>query len=194
MNSTTRRRFKLVQSLGEARIGLEARAQADDHLDVRLWLRLFACSAQIGHSVRQHLRTRFDTTLPRFDYMAQLERHPEGLRMNVLSRYLMVSGGNVTGLTDLLVNEGLVERVSEPGDRRSWRVRLTARGRAEFAAMAAAHEGWLVDLFQGVPLPVKHALYEHLGQLRVHLAQRQTEIAAQAEAVEPRTHTRRTFP
>ncbi len=114
--------FRLVQSLGDDQIGLEARAQIDDHMETKIWLRLLACSTQIEHQIRDLLRVRFATSLPRFDYLAQLDRHPEGLRMNVLSRYLMVTGGNVTGLTDQLVKEGLVRRIVNPEDRRSWRV------------------------------------------------------------------------
>ncbi|WP_345061981.1 MarR family transcriptional regulator [Acidovorax lacteus] len=158
-------------ALGDHQIGLEARAQAGDHLDTRIWLRLLACSTQIEQQIRQRLRTRFGTTLPRFDYLAQLDRHPEGLRMNVLSRYLMVTGGNVTGLTDQLVKDGWVERLPDPQDRRSLRVMLTERGRAEFALMAAEHERWLAELLGGLPLPDKQALYDQLGRLRIHLAQ-----------------------
>ncbi|RYF76299.1 MAG: MarR family transcriptional regulator [Comamonadaceae bacterium] len=168
--ATRVKNFRLVHSLGDAHIGLEARAQVDDHLDTKIWLRLLACSTQIEQQVRQLLRVQFDTSLPRFDYLAQLDRHPDGLRMSVLSRYLMVTGGNVTGLTDQLVKEGMVERVEDPHDRRSWRVRLTKPGRAEFAAMAAEHERWLSALFKEVPSATKDALYEHLGLLRVHLA------------------------
>jgi hypothetical protein len=90
------------------------RARSRDHSAVKLWLRLLACSTQIEQEIRSRLRERFGTTLPRFDYLAQLERHPEGLRMNALSRYLMVTGGNVTGLTDQLVAEGWVERLADP--------------------------------------------------------------------------------
>ena len=75
-----------ADALDDHQIGLEARAHAGDHLDTRIWLRLLACSTQIEQQIRQRLRTRFGTTLPRFDYLAQLDRHPEGLRMNVLSR------------------------------------------------------------------------------------------------------------
>jgi DNA-binding MarR family transcriptional regulator len=176
--TTHAKNFRLVQSLGDAHIGLEARAQADDHLDTKIWLRLLACSTQIEQQIRQFLRARFATTLPRFDYLAQLNRHPGGLRMNVLSRYLMVTGGNVTGLTDQLVKEKLVRRIDDPEDRRSWRVSLTAKGRAEFAQMAAEHEKWLIELFKGLPMASKDALYEHLGHLRVHLVQRQAGIEA----------------
>jgi len=160
--------------MGEDQIGREARMQQHDHIDVRLWLRLFSCSMQVEQQIRQKLRQRFDMTLSRFDFMAQLDRYPEGLRMNVLSRYLMVTGGNVTGLTDQLVKEGLVERVQDAQDRRSWLVRLTDKGRKQFAAMAEEHEQWLAHLFEGLDKPSKEALYAQLGALRLHLVQRQS--------------------
>lgn len=157
--------------LADSHIGLEARTQAGDHLDLKVWLRLLACSNQIEQQIRQRLRANFGTTLSRFDYLAQLERHPAGLRMNVLSRYLMVTGGNVTGLTDELVKEGLVERTDDPDDRRSWLVRLTAKGHADFAAMASAHEGWVNEMFGGLADEPKTQLYTLLGQLRLSLSQ-----------------------
>lgn len=160
---------ELRRALGDGAIGREARAQAGDHGALKLWLRLLACSTQIEQEVRGRLRQRFGTTLPRFDYLAQLERFPDGLRMSALSRYLMVSGGNVTALTDQLEAEGLVERVADPEDRRSWMLRLTPAGRASFETMAAEHEAWLRDLLGGFG-PASQ-LHELLGQLRLHLAQ-----------------------
>jgi DNA-binding MarR family transcriptional regulator len=168
---------KLVPVLPDQQIGLEKRTAPDDHLSVKVWLRLLACSAQIEQEVRQRLRLRFGTTLARFDYLAQLERHPEGLRMNALSRYMMVTSGNTTALTDQLVKDGLVVRESHPDDRRSYRVTLTPRGRREFAVMAAEHEQWLTELFEGYGVANKEALYQLLGRLRVHLARK----SAQAE-------------
>jgi DNA-binding MarR family transcriptional regulator len=112
------------------------------------------------------LRREFGTTLARFDYLAQLERHPDGLRMSALSRYLMVTGGNVTGLTTQLEADGHVERLPDPEDGRSWRVRLTPAGRRHFTAMARVHEGWLRDLFDGVPAGELQQLYGLLGHLR----------------------------
>jgi DNA-binding MarR family transcriptional regulator len=165
--------FKLVHALGDAAIGREARAAAGDHAAVRLWLRLLSCSTQIERTIRTRLRESFDTTLPRFDYLAQLERHPNGLRMNALSRYLMVTGGNVTGLTDQLVAEGLVERIDDPDDRRALIVKLTAAGRRQFLRMAEQHEAWLVEMFDGFDAAQKDALYEALGRLRVHLARQE---------------------
>jgi DNA-binding MarR family transcriptional regulator len=123
-------------------IGLEARVADADHQSLKLWLRLLACSTQIEIEIRRRLRERFGVTLPRFDYLAQLHRHPDGLRMSVLSRYLMVSGGNVTGLTDELEGRAGRARDQDPADGRSC-VRLTTPGRAPSSAWRAnTKPGW----------------------------------------------------
>ena len=125
---------------------LEYRLTDEHHESLRLWLRLLTCTTMIERAIRQRLRDRFDITLARFDLMAQLERAPAGLKMGELSRRLMVTGGNVTGLVDQLVGEGYVERRAVPADRRVHAVYLTPAGRARFAAMAAEHERWIVEL------------------------------------------------
>ncbi len=150
--------------------GLEAGVRADDHHSLRLWLRLLACSTDIETEIRQRLRRNFGITLARFDYLAQLHRHPEGLRMSALSRNLMVTGGNVTGLTDELEKAGFVVRSSQPEDRRAFVIALTRQGRQAFERMAQAHEGWLVELLGPLPDAAKQQLYAHLGQLRQTLA------------------------
>ena len=128
----------------------ETASRSDDHQALRLWLRLLTCTQLIERGVRARLRDRFDTTLPRFDLMSQLWRYPDGLKMNELSRHLMVTGGNVTGIVDQLEKNGLVERTAEPADRRAYRVRLTRAGRKAFAEMARVHEGWIVELLGGL--------------------------------------------
>ena len=112
---------------------------------------------------------RFDITLARFDYMAQLHRHRDGLKMRDLSRYLMVTGGNVTGLTDDLERDGLVAREGSPTDRRAWIVRLTPKGRRSFESMAREHEEWILELFAGMDDSVVKQLHDQLGRLRVQL-------------------------
>ena len=164
--------YKALHVLDDARIGLEARASSADRLAVKIELRLLACSEQIQKVVRTRLRERYATTLPRFDYLAQLERHPQGLRMNALTRYLMVTGGNVTALTNQLVAQGWVERIVDPEDARSYIVRLNAAGRRHFARLAAAHRAWVTELFAGLGTAHEKALYEMLGRLRVHLARK----------------------
>jgi DNA-binding MarR family transcriptional regulator len=98
--------------------------------------------------------------------MAQLERHPEGLRMGELSKRLMVTGGNVTGITDQLVREGLVTRAAPPDDRRAFVVRLTPAGRRQFLRMAESHEAWVVKLVAGLAAPERRQLFELLAKLK----------------------------
>jgi DNA-binding MarR family transcriptional regulator len=113
---------------------------------LRFWIRLLRASRRIEGELRERLVREFDTTLPRFDVMAALFRTPDGMLMSDLSRYLLVSNGNVTGIVDRLVADGLVQRARRNGDRRTSMVRLTATGQATFARMAAAHERWVGEL------------------------------------------------
>jgi DNA-binding MarR family transcriptional regulator len=147
---------------------MEARGHSEHPEALRLWLRLLTCTQLIEKQVRTELRERFDTTLPRFDLMSQLERNPDGLKMNELSRRMMVTGGNITGITDQLVTEGLVERLEVAGDRRAFRVRLTALGRKSFEDMARQHEGWIVDAFSGLSVREIDALHKLLGKVKQH--------------------------
>jgi DNA-binding MarR family transcriptional regulator len=150
-------------------IDAETRATSEDHHALRLWLRLYACTSLVESRVRRRLQTRFATTLPRFDLMAQLERSPRGLRMSELSNRLMVTGGNVTGLTDNLESEGLVVRESDGADRRALRVKLTREGRRVFRAMAAEHERWIVQMFAGLSAREARSLAEQLNTLKQHI-------------------------
>jgi len=185
-------KLKLADALDENSIGREARAQSTDHGVVKLWLRLLSCSAQIEQEIRSRLRQRFDTTLPRFDYLAQLERYPEGLQMSALSRYLMVTGGNVTGLTDQLVADGWVQRAPDSFDRRSMIVKLTAAGRKQFLVMAEVHQAWLVEMLDGFGIDQRDALHELLGQFRVHLARKEIDALSEKSSIpsKPRRNNR----
>jgi len=144
----------------------ESRLGDDDHDSLRLWLRLFTCTLLIEKRIRTRLRDDFGTALPRFDLMAQLERHPDGLRMGELSQRLMVTGGNVTGLVDQLVAEGLVTRAPTARDRRALVVKLTARGKEAFDAMAGEHERWIEAMFGGLAPSERTRLHELLGSLK----------------------------
>ena len=172
--------------LDDERIGLEGRMATDDHQSLKVWLRLLSCSTQIETEIRKRLRAEFGMTLARFDYLAQLQRHPGGLRMRALSRYLMVTGGNVTGLTDELEKEGLVERLVEPEDGRSYRVSLTKKGSKLFGKIAAVHEAWVVAIFAGMSLRQKAQLQDLLGRLRVQLNEIQGASPAPRSSPSPR--------
>ena len=147
----------------------ETRVTDDHHQSVRLWLRLLTCTSLIESEVRSRLRAAFATTLPRYDLMSQLERHPGGLKMSELSRRMMVTGGNVTGITDQLVAEGLVVRDANPKDRRAYLLKLTPRGRRVFGEMAQAHEPWIVELFGGLSEADKARLFDLLASLKDHV-------------------------
>lgn len=149
---------------------LESRANDDHHQALKLWLRLLSCTNRIEGVIRKRLAAEFGTTLPRFDLMAQLERSAEGLTMRELSQRLMVTGGNVTGITDQLESEGLVVRAAHPSDRRAYFVRLTPAGRRLFRRMASTHEGWVVELFAGWSAAQKERVHESLAALKAHLA------------------------
>jgi DNA-binding MarR family transcriptional regulator len=157
-----------LSPMHKAPLDLEARAHSEHPEALRLWLRLLTCAQLIEKRVRTGLREQFDTTLPRFDLMAQLERYPEGLKMKELSHRMMVTGGNITGITDQLVAEGLVERLGVEGDRRAWRVRLTPRGHHLFTEMALRHEQWIVQAFEGLPPRELEQLHRLLGKVKQH--------------------------
>ena len=120
----------------------------DDHkTELRLWLRLLTCTTLIENEVRRRLRDQFDITLPRFDLLAQLDRTPKGMTLGELSQRMMVSNGNVTGLVDRLVEQGLINRRPSPKDRRAQIVSLTAAGRKIFRAMARENGDWIGEIF-----------------------------------------------
>ena len=150
---------------------LESRSTPGDHDALRLWLRLLTCSNLIETEIRSRLRTEFDTTLPRFDLMAQLQRAPKGMKMGELSRHMMVTNGNITGITDQLEKEALVTRVREDADRRSSRIRLTPKGRKVFARMAQAHEKWILEIMGPMADTTRVELYEALGELKRQVSQ-----------------------
>jgi DNA-binding MarR family transcriptional regulator len=153
---------------------LESRTGPDDHEHLRLWLRLLTCCTLIEGDIRSRLRVEFETTLPRFDLMAQLQRRPEGMKMSELSRHMMVTNGNITGITDQLEKEGLVERLKVASDRRSSLIRLTPKGRRTFKKMAESHEHWIQSLFGSLSEKSRKNLFEALGELKL-LAQTQLQ-------------------
>nr|WP_314863541.1 MarR family transcriptional regulator [uncultured Undibacterium sp.] len=151
-------------------IDLETRLTKDHHLSLKLWLRMLSTTVMIENEIRNRLRAEFDITLPRFDLMAQLERHPDGLRMGELSKRMMVTGGNITGITDQLEQEDLVMRVTDKQDRRAYSVKLTPAGRKAFKTMASVHEAWVAELFSGVDAEQKTQMISLLSSVKSDLS------------------------
>jgi DNA-binding MarR family transcriptional regulator len=137
-----------------------------DHESLRLWLRLFTSTTLIEMSIGRRLKQEFGSSLPRFDLLAQLERAPDGLRMTELSERTLTSGGNVTWLVRSLEAEGFVSRKTATTDRRAAIVRLTAAGRKHFAAMAKAHEQWIIQHFAVLSPPDRKKLHALLDTVK----------------------------
>lgn len=142
-----------------------------DHKDeLRLWLRFLSCNVLIEGNIRRRLRDKFDMTLPRFDLLAQLDKASAGMKLGELSQRLMVSNGNVTGLVERLVAQGLVDRQVAANDRRSHLVKLTAEGRRAFRAMAAAHEIWIAEIFGDLSTGERAMLMQLLAKVKTSAA------------------------
>jgi len=114
----------------------------------------------------RRLRDEFDVTLPRFDLMAQLDKAPNGMTLGELSRRMMVSNGNVTGLAERLVEQGLLDRRAAPNDRRAQIVSLTAEGRRAFRAMARTHENWIAEIFASLDAAETETLMQLLAKTK----------------------------
>lgn len=115
-----------------------------------MWIRLLGVTRASENGLREYLRVKHDTTLPRFDVMAALYRRREGVTMGELSRMLLVSNGNATAVVDRLEAEALVLRTPSEADRRTVNVALTSDGMAAFETMAEGHEAEVARLFAGL--------------------------------------------
>lgn len=140
-----------------------------DKADLRLWLRLLACTHGIQNEVKARLKSRFGISLTQFNLLAQLERTQDGIRMGELSRRTMVTGSNVTVVVDDLVRRGLAERGRARGDRRAIVITMTRDGRASFAVMAAEHAGWIREMLGRLAASRKRELTAGLDDLKAAL-------------------------
>jgi DNA-binding MarR family transcriptional regulator len=137
-------------------------------LGLSVWLRLMKAHNLILREARRSVGSRL--TLPQFDVMAQLARRPEGMTFVELSRHLLVSAGNLTGIVDRLERERLVTREAHESDRRATRIRLTAAGRRRIAAVLPRHARDIESLFSGMPRGDVQRLRALLGRLTHTLA------------------------
>ena len=146
-----------------------APSRDDGALDLRVWVRLLDCARLIEKRLRRNFEDQFDTTLPRFDVMAALDRAAQPLRMGELSRALLVSNGNVTAIVRQLVEQGHVESRPDPDDRRSAVVTLTPQGKVLFDTLADAHHGWVREALGEIPASDQRVLLAMLTRLKSSL-------------------------
>jgi DNA-binding MarR family transcriptional regulator len=169
---------------------LETRGSATGHDDLRLWLRILTLHKLINNEVRRRLRESFGMSLSRFDLLAQLDGTRTGLRMGELSERLMVTTGNITGLTDELESDGLVERIADPLNRRANFVRMTPRGRKVFRAAAKANERWIEGFFSILTPSDKTLMFDVMGKQKTFIVSQLQQTAPQARP----TRTRQAAP
>ena len=130
----------------EKRVNTSRSGNARSKETLRTWLRLLSCETVIEQKVRTRLREEFSITLPQFDVLSELQRAEAPLTMSELSRELMVSNGNVTGVIDRLEKSDLVTRSRPDYDRRVQHIDLTRKGRSTFSKMAEQHEKWIYEM------------------------------------------------
>ncbi|WP_300529865.1 MarR family transcriptional regulator [Maricaulis sp.] len=147
----------------------EAAAHTGDREAVRLWLQIYQTAGLIEQRIRSRLTQEFGVSLARFDLLAALVREDKPMTMGALSRRLLVSNGNVTGLISRLVDDGLVTRTADPDDRRIMIIELTAKGQRDFDEMASAHASWLNEFIGAADPELTHRLRDDLGALRRHM-------------------------
>jgi len=167
-------------ALSEPIDDLETRAAPTDQLDLRLWLRMMAVHKLVTNEARRRLRASFNMSLSRFDLMAQLDSTKVGLRMGEISNRLMVTTGNITGLTDELEADGLVRRAADPHSRRALLVRLTPKGRKLFRAAAKANAAWITEFFSVLSTKDKKMMFELFGEQKTFLLTRLQELGKPA--------------
>ncbi len=149
------------------RLDMESATRSDDLVELRLWLRLLTCTTLIERELSTRLSRQFDITLARFDVLAQLRRTDGGLTMGQISKRMMVTHGNVTGLVDRLVRDALVVRAHVEGNRRAILVQLTVAGRFQFDKMAAAHHRWVCDMLGNVDSRTLKSVFGALDKIKV---------------------------
>jgi DNA-binding MarR family transcriptional regulator len=97
----------------------------------------------------------------------------EPMTMSALADALHCDNSNVTGIVDRLEAEGLAVRLPVENDRRAMLVRLTPRGAADFALLAAEHETWVNELLAAVTHWDAEHLADQLKAVRDSLAQQE---------------------
>jgi DNA-binding MarR family transcriptional regulator len=120
---------------------------------LKMWLRLLHVNRAAESHMREFLRVKHHTTLPRFDVMAALYRNRKRVTMSELSRMLLVSNGNVTAVVDRLERDGLVRRSVSDTDRRTIFAELTPEGFRQFEVLAVGHEHEVNTLFDALTEP-----------------------------------------
>jgi DNA-binding MarR family transcriptional regulator len=134
---------------------------------VRAHLRIATCCNLLMREARQRIAGRWNLTLPQFDVLAELARADAGgFTFIELSRLLLVTSGNLTGIVDRLEQQRLVKRHPDGNDRRVIRVALTDKGRRLTDRVLPAHAADIEEILSFMPASDLDQLNALLGRLR----------------------------
>lgn len=126
-----------------AKTATSSRAQASIDAEVaQLATRLRVEIGRLKRQVRQH--THEDLTPSQVSALATLDKHG-ALRLGELARIEVISPPTLTNIVGGLEQRGLVERSSDPSDRRSARVDLTRAGRSALARIRNERTAFLAQ-------------------------------------------------
>lgn len=139
-----------------------------ERLAVGLWVRIAKVYSLVLREIRE--RILVDCTIPQFDVLASLMRAPEGIPLVELSRRLLVTAGNITGIINRMVRDGLVARARDPKDRRVVRVKLTPKGRRRAGVLIPKHSKNITDILAVLSPPEQKLFKELLEKLRYRLS------------------------
>lgn len=146
--------------------GSQPRTEPAGALAVRAWVRVLAVQKRALAAIRDDLER--EMTMPRFDLLANVCRS-DGQTLASLSRSMLVTAGNLTGLVDRAARDGLLERRADPGDRRAWRVHVTPKGQRAFREAERRHAARVAKVFAGLSRAEIATLINLLDKLRAGL-------------------------
>ncbi len=115
-------------------------------IELRTWVQL----VRIFHRLQRRLELALEAhglSLAQFDVLATIAA-AEGPSQQELAERLLVTKGNICGLVDRMQASGLVERRSDPDDRRTNRMYLTRSGKS-LLSRAAPGQLAMVKKFLG---------------------------------------------
>jgi DNA-binding MarR family transcriptional regulator len=156
----------MVRSAATDEVIERVAASPRTRLPLQVHLRLARCRNLMMREMRRSVE-RWNLTLPQFDVLAELARAPEqGFTFVELSRLLLVTSGNLTGIIDRLEEDGLVKREPERTDRRVTRMRLTPLGKRRMDDILPLHASDVAQMLSVIPRERLALLNDLLGELR----------------------------
>jgi DNA-binding MarR family transcriptional regulator len=113
-------------------------------------------------------------TRPQWQVLSLLRRH-EGINQGKLADLLEVEPITVCRMVDRLQEADLVERRTDPADRRSWRLFLTKKAQELLGQLKPLADELLEQAFEGVEATERVRLLATLDRMRLNLTRRPPE-------------------